>query len=205
MAAVAAPSPAATSALRMLFDHGLCDGHWPLLQPCSGVSMIASRCSFCLNVTLAMPSMVRSLSSGTFIGPGEGAVPGRRLRKRRRARGVEGDVAFDLLHHLVDVAVEHGHRAEALEIRQRLGAIVGAPAPIRIDRPQRDVGEDDDRSRRRTALQVVFEPFELIGAEIAEAAGLEIDDVDEADEVHAVGVEASTSRRPWCRGRSARR
>ena len=38
--------------------------------------MIASRCSLCLNVTLAMPSMVRSLSSGTFIGPGDGAVPG---------------------------------------------------------------------------------------------------------------------------------
>jgi len=45
-------------------------------QPCSGVSMMARRCSFCLNVTLAMPSIVRSLSSGTFIGPGEGAVPG---------------------------------------------------------------------------------------------------------------------------------
>ena len=38
---------------------------------------MARRCSFCLNVTLAMPSMLRSLSAGTsFIGPGEGAVPG---------------------------------------------------------------------------------------------------------------------------------
>ena len=38
-------------------------------------------------------------------------------------------------------------------------------------------------------LQVVGEPGELLGAEIAHAAGLEIDDVDEADEVHAGLVE----------------
>ena len=37
---------------------------------------MASRCSFCLKVTLAMPSMLRSFSAGTFIGPGEGAEPG---------------------------------------------------------------------------------------------------------------------------------
>src|SRR5262245_22188580 len=45
-------------------------------QPCNDVSMMARRCSFCLKVTLAMPSMPRSLSSGTFMGPGDGAVPG---------------------------------------------------------------------------------------------------------------------------------
>ena len=45
-------------------------------QPCSGASTMASRCSPCLNVTLAVPIMVRSLSGGTFIGPGLGAVPG---------------------------------------------------------------------------------------------------------------------------------
>ena len=38
--------------------------------------MMASCFSFCLNVMLAVPSMVRSLSSSTFIGPGEGAAPG---------------------------------------------------------------------------------------------------------------------------------
>ena len=39
-------------------------------------------------------------------------------------------------------------------------------------------------------LQVVREPRELLSAEIAEPAGLEIDDIDQADEMHAVGVEA---------------
>src|SRR4029453_19102785 len=54
--------------------HESCFGH--AAYPCSALSMIARRCSFFLNVTLAMPSMLRSLSSATFIGPGEGAEPG---------------------------------------------------------------------------------------------------------------------------------
>src|SRR6185437_8200716 len=45
-------------------------------QPFSAVSMMASRCSFCLKVTLAMPSIFSNCSVGTFIGPGDGAVPG---------------------------------------------------------------------------------------------------------------------------------
>ena len=44
--------------------------------------------------------------------------------------------------------------------------------------------------RCRAALQVVLQPLELLGAELAEAAGLEVHDVDQADEVHAVVVEA---------------
>jgi len=92
---------------------------------------------------------------------------------------MKGDVAFDLLHHLVDVAVEHRHRAELLEVGQRLGAVVGAPAPVRINGPQRDMGEQDDRRGGRTAFDVGFQPFELVGAEITEAAGLEIDDIDQ--------------------------
>jgi len=45
-------------------------------QPLSGWSTIASRCWPRLKVTSAMPSSERSLSSATFIGPGEGAAPG---------------------------------------------------------------------------------------------------------------------------------
>src|SRR6185312_4546644 len=45
-------------------------------QPLSGVSTMASRCSFCLKVTLAVPSIFSSWSAGTFIGPAEGAAPG---------------------------------------------------------------------------------------------------------------------------------
>src|SRR5262249_50774941 len=69
-----------------------------------------------------------------------------------------------------------------------------APSPGRIDRPQRNVREDDDRGRCRPALQVTLQPFELLISEIAQAAGLETDNVDEADEMHAVGVEAIPAR-----------
>src|SRR3984893_7087229 len=113
----------------------------------------------------------------------------RRLRERGRTRGVEGDVALALLHHLVDMAVEHGHRAETLEVIQRAGAVLGAPAPFRVDRPQRNMREHHDRRGFRTALEVVLQPFELLRAEIAEASGPEVDHVDEADEVNAAGVE----------------
>src|ERR1700733_2063272 len=120
---------------------------------------------------------------------GRGRGARRRLRERGRARGVEGDVALDLLHHLVDMAVEHRHRAETLEVIQRAGAVLGAPAPLRIDRPQRNMGEHDNGRRFRAPLEVILKPFKLIGAEIAEAAGLEVHDVDETDEVDAAGVE----------------
>src|SRR4051812_21619495 len=53
-----------------------CVTHDPALQPCSGVSMMASRSLPALKSMVAMPSRLRSRSSATFIGPGEGAVPG---------------------------------------------------------------------------------------------------------------------------------
>jgi hypothetical protein len=93
--------------------------------------MMARRWSPGLKLMLATPSRPRSLSSATFIGPGEGAVPGAGC-----GNAVERAVwKVDLLHHLVDMAVEHRHRAERLEVIQRAGAVLGAPAPGRIDRP----------------------------------------------------------------------
>src|SRR5215469_16865135 len=43
-----------------------------------------------------------------------GRAAGRRLWERRRTRRMERYIAFDLLNDLVDVAVEHRHRAELL-------------------------------------------------------------------------------------------
>src|SRR5262245_9678825 len=122
--------------------------------------------------------------------PGRWRGSRRRLRERSRACGMERYVALDLLHHLVDVAVEHGDRAEALEIVESARAVLGSPSPFRINNPERNVGEDHDRRRRRATLEVVLEPFELLVAEIAETARLKVDHVDEADEMHAVGIEA---------------
>src|ERR1700730_6122323 len=41
-------------------------------------------------------------------------LPRCRLRKRRRPRCVERDIAFDLLHDLVNVSVQHRHGAKSL-------------------------------------------------------------------------------------------
>src|SRR4029079_3137398 len=103
---------------------------------------------------------------------------------------MEGQVALHLLHDLVDVPVEHGGRAEALQVTERAGTVFRTPSPLRIDGPERNMREDDDRLRRRTALEVVFKPFELLIAEIAKPARFQFDDVHEPDEVHAIVVEA---------------
>src|SRR5450432_3927480 len=142
-----------------------------------------------LEVDTGNPKQAAKLVVGDLHRSGRGGGARRRLRERGRARGVEGDVALDLLHHLMDVAVQYGYRAEALEVIQGTGAILGSPTPFRIDRPQRNMGEYDDRRGFRFPLEIILEPFKLLGAEIAEAAGLQIDDVDETDEVDAVGVE----------------
>src|SRR5947209_14010687 len=110
---------------------------------------------------------------------------------------MEGDVAFDFLHDLVNVAVENGHRSEALHQGERARAILRAPAPFGINRPERNVGEDDNRRRGAEASNVALEPLQLLGTKVSQAAGLEIDDVDQTDEVHPALVEtvpAGTAR-----------
>jgi hypothetical protein len=47
---------------------------------------------------------------------------------------------------------------------ERLQSVIGAPAPVGIDRPERDVGEDDDRSARGLVLEIIGEPSELVGS-----------------------------------------
>ena len=75
-------------------------------------------------------------------------------------------------------------------------AVLGAPAPLRVDRPERDVGEDHDRLARRPAAQVVLQPGKLRLAEMAEAARPQVHDVVQADEVHAALVEAVPAALP---------
>src|SRR5437868_14760110 len=54
--------------------------------------------------------------------------------------------------------------------------------------------KDDDRRGVALALEIIGEPGELLVAEIAHAAGLEVDDVDKADEVHAALIERVPAR-----------
>src|SRR4026208_400764 len=124
-------------------------------QPASVVSVTASGLLPKRTSTLVMPNMERSCSAGTVIRPGGGGGSGGGLGKGFGAGRMEGHVAFDLLHNLVDVPVQHRDRAEALQHIERLQPIVGAPAPIGIDGPKRDVGEHDDWGGICLALEVV--------------------------------------------------
>ncbi len=97
----------------------------------------------------------------------------------------------------MNMAIEYGQRAKSLEKLQRAGRILRAPAPIRRDCPQGNMGEDDDRRRSWLALDIVREPGELFIAERAHAARFQISDIDEADEMRAAivkGIPAAALR-----------
>ena len=116
---------------------------------------------------------------------------GNALREGGRARGMERDVALDLLHDLMDVAVQNRNGTESFQIRQRLRAVAGAPAPVLIHDPQRHMREHDDRRAAGSRPLTSFSSHSSCSvAEIAETVALQIDHVHQPDEVHAVRVEA---------------
>ena len=103
---------------------------------------------------------------------------------------MERDVPFDFLHGLMDVAIEHGDGAKSLEIGERLGAVVRAPAPVGIHGPERDVSEYHDRRARGEPFHIILQPLQLFGPERAESTCLEVQDVHQADEMHPFLIEA---------------
>jgi hypothetical protein len=87
---------------------------------------------------------------------GSGGIGLARLWLRKRGGGcrVEGDGAFHLLHGLVNVSVQDRHGAEALQIGERLCAVVCTPTSLWINGPQRDVGKDNHGRAGGERLQV---------------------------------------------------
>src|SRR6266436_3814192 len=118
---------------------------------------------------------------------------GGRLGERGGQGGVEADVPLHLLHDLVNVAVEDRDRAEPLEKGERWPAVVRHPAPLGIDRTERHMREHDDGRAAAESLDVLLEPVELLRSEVPQATGLEVQDIDQADEVNAFVVEALPS------------
>jgi hypothetical protein len=103
---------------------------------------------------------------------------------------VEGDVTFDALNDLMDVAVQHRDGPEATQVLHELIRVAGAPAPRLIDGPERHVGEDHNRRAGGAAFEVRGHPGELIGAQSTEALRLELQYVDQRDEVHTGVIKA---------------
>ena len=160
------------------------------LDHASVESTIASECVALHEIHMRDAQHAAQLIRGHFHGAGRRRSAGRRLRERGGQRRVKSDVAFHFLHDLVNMAVQDGDRAEALQVSEGLLAVVGAPAPVGIDGPERDVRKDDDRRAAFQIPHVIFEPLELLGAERTEAACFEIHHIDQADEVRALVVKA---------------
>src|SRR4029077_16383979 len=116
------------------------------------------------------------------------------LRERGREGGMKAHVAFDFLEHLVDMTVEHSHGAKALQISQSAFAVARSPAPFGINRPERDVREDDNRRARPQTFHVAFQPFELLVAEVTKTAGFQVHHIYQSNKVDAVFVEAVPAR-----------
>src|SRR3954452_23197800 len=108
------------------------------------------------------------------------------LRKRSRGRRVKRHVALHLLHGLMNVPVEHGHRTKALEVRKRLSAIFGSPTPFGIHIPQGNMSKHDDWRALGKMLGIGFQPSQLFCTECAKASGFKVRDVDQADEMHTL-------------------
>jgi hypothetical protein len=67
-------------------------------------------------------------------------------------------------------------------------ALSSVPNPLRINRPQRNVGKHNDRVAGGLALEVRLEPLDLLRAELTKA--FERRDIGQADEVDVLMVEA---------------
>jgi len=104
---------------------------------------------------------------------GAGAVPGRGLRTRRFERAVWKVTLPRLFASMMDMAVQHRAEPKLASSGERLRESCVPQPRFGRDRPKRDM--------RRTRpigveallpLRFVGEPGELLGAEVAHAAGL---------------------------------
>ena len=136
------------------------------------------------------PQHLVQLVRGHLQRPWGGRRARRGLGVRRGHRRVKGDPAFDLLQNLMDVAVQHGDRAEAFHQGQRLLPILGDPPPGGVHGPEGDMDKHHEGGAVGESCHILFEPVQLVLAEAPQARRLEVQDVDEPDKMHALVIEA---------------
>lgn len=100
------------------------------------------------------------------------------------------DVALHFLQDLVNVPVQHRNRTEALEVSKRLRAVIGTPAPLGINRPQRNVYKNKDGSAALQMLHVTFDPVKLFLPERPPSARLQVENIYQPHKVHALVIES---------------
>src|SRR6516225_2198683 len=128
------------------------------------------------------------LASGNGHGPGIRRRSGGGLRESGCHGCVKCQVAFDLLHDLVNVAIQHRHRAEALEQRQGRSTVVSAPTPFLVDHPERNMSEDNDWCGRAELREIGLQPCELFGANVAHC--IDLNAIVQTDEVNTFVIKA---------------
>src|SRR3569832_2169618 len=90
----------------------------------------------------------------------------------------------------MNVAIQDRHGAELLQVGEGLRAVVRAPAPLRIDRPQWNVSENNNGCAVLKISHISFEPLDLLTTQGSQASRFEVHDVDQANKVNAILVEA---------------
>jgi len=82
------------------------------------------------------------------------------LQSKETEPDISRHVALGLGKELVHMTVEACDRREPAHVAQRLPGVVGAPAPVRIHREQRDVTEHHDRCVRGQRGQVLLDEIQ---------------------------------------------
>src|SRR5439155_18972339 len=106
-------------------------------------------------------------------------------------------VALRLLHHLVDVPIEHRERSEPFHQAERTRPVLRSPTPLRIHLPEGHVRKYYQRCAVGNGFQVILDPGQLLSAEHAQSAFTDLQNVIEADEVCAFVIEAVPAA-PFC-------
>ena len=102
----------------------------------------------------------------------------------------ESDVAFHLLHHLVNVPVQHRHRTEALQQRQGLRAVLRWPSPTPDRRDHSgNMREHHNRRAGGDAGEVLLRANRVAPAPSTPRPS-SCADIVQSDEVDALVVEA---------------
>src|SRR6202167_6852407 len=96
------------------------------------------------------------------------------------------------------MTVQHRHRAETLDVRQSLLAVIGSPAPVGINGPQRNVCKKDNRSTGRAPVEIVLKPLELVVTERSHPSRFQISNIHQAYEMHSLVIEAVPPRAFCC-------
>src|SRR3954471_11015338 len=112
------------------------------------------------------------------------------LRKGGGSGCVESDVSLNFSQRLMDVTVKDCDGPEAFQIAEGPLGVACPPAPLRINGPERNMGENDNWSAARESAYIILQPGQLLLAQKPQSALGDVEHVYQSDEVHTTLIEA---------------